>query len=98
MVKRLDALLENVFAEPVAQEHALAQTQRVAFAVERLDIECGVGSSDGKADCVRASVNRGDVNRLGHALRLPPKGRAGGGARVPSRANFQTYLHALPPP
>src|SRR6202051_1196417 len=96
MAKRLDALLENVLAEPVAQEHALAQTQRVAFTVKRLDIECGIGPSDGKADGVGASVDRGDVNRLGHSLRLPPEMRERGGRRVLRRANSQSFADALP--
>jgi hypothetical protein len=39
MTKRLSGLFEHVFTEAVADEHAFAETQRIAFVVQRFDIE-----------------------------------------------------------
>ena len=67
VTKRLHAFFKNVFGETVTEKNTFAEAQRVAFAVERFDVESGIGARDGKAHCVGAGVDRRDVNWLGHA-------------------------------
>src|ERR1700694_1345201 len=66
MLKRLQPLLQQLFAEAVPHKHTFAQAQCVALRMQRFDIQCGMGAGHGKTDCVGAGVDCGDVNRLCH--------------------------------
>ncbi len=72
----LYAFFENIFGETVAEKNAFAEAQRIALAVERFDIEGGIGAGDGKAHCVGAGIDRRDVNWLRHASEFNARGAA----------------------
>src|SRR5450755_54595 len=95
MAKGFHALLENILGEAVAQEHAFAQAKGVALVVEGLDVQGGVSSGDGEADGVRACVDRGDVDGLGHSWWLPPEMRKRRRRRVFGGANSQAFADSL---
>ncbi len=64
MLERFDSLFKNFFAEAVANEHTFAETERIAFVVQRFEVDGGMRTDDGKAHGIGTGVNRGDVNRL----------------------------------
>ena len=66
VAERFYAFFEKIFAEAVAQKNAFAETKRVSFVDQRLDIERGIGPRDGEAHGIGARVDGGDMNRLGH--------------------------------
>ena len=64
MLERLDSLFKNFLAETVANENTFAEAERIAFVVQRFEVNGGMRADDGKAHGIGTGVNRGDVNRL----------------------------------
>src|SRR5205807_10348115 len=67
MPERFYRLLENLFAELGTQENTFPQSQGIAFAVQRFDVQRRVSARHRQAHCVGTGVDGGDVNRLGHS-------------------------------
>ena len=66
MLERFGGFYKNLFAKAVPQENALAQPQRITLGVQRLDIHCRICPRHAQAHRIRARVNCGDMNWLGH--------------------------------
>ena len=66
MPERLRGFLKNLFAEAVSYENALPQSQRIAFGLQRFDIQRRIRPRYGQAHRVGTGVDGRDMNRFGH--------------------------------
>src|SRR5260370_16910428 len=66
MTKRLDAFLEGFFAEAVPHKNAFPQAQRVAFRMQRLDIDGGISARHRESHSAGSDLDGGHMNRLAH--------------------------------